>query len=551
MIRFVPPPTPMTPMESRRAAELAALLEGGSRTGADPAAVALADLTTSFSRVVAPAPDVAFRSVLRDRLVDQAAAQLLASSGVPAPRPAAPAARAARAARSGVRHRGSAVRRQLAASGVALTLVVGTGVVVSNSALPGDDLYSLKRSVELVQLSIARGDHDRGVSLLDQANTRTREVQQLLNSEDAQDPGSVKRTGHALTEALHNLREGRALLLKAYAGGDTGAITPLERFLVTQRTLLDSLLPVVPSSLRPQLEALQDEIDAVAIEVREARDDCSTPCQPAPEPVTDAGPPAGVLSDSGSAAPVASVVVSDPDPAKADREVPPFAAGAATAAGAGTPSNASSSDAGRPNFSAPPPPGAGSVPASGGSAPAATVVPGSVIGTGVDAAADALPGPGAAPAAAASIAPDLPALPDVPVVVAVPTTSEIAPSASPAAPTPTAAATEETAPVHPLPEPTVPALPELPQPPVSQPVIGSSPGGADPSQLPDTAPGNSNGNANNGNDESLPAAAAHGTETAAQAGNGAAATTTSGGNHGRSISASISLAVPDPVPTNG
>ncbi len=495
----------------RRADELAALLEGGSASGSDPAVVALADLTRAFSRIAAPEPDAAFRSGLRARLVDEAATR------IPTSGPAISASRAA-PVRLRVHPHSSTVRRQLAASGVALTLVVGTGVLVSNTALPGDDLYPIKRSVENVQLSIARSDHDRGVHLLDQADTRTREVQQLLTSDAAQDPGSVKRTSRAMTEALHNLREGRALLLKAYAGGDVSAIRTLDTFLATQRALLDSLVSVVPASLRPQLEQLRQEVDTAVQAARDARDQCTEPCRPdtASRPAAkDLEPVPGPADD---VAPVASVVSSDNDSLKAERDLPPVASGAVSGPVTSIPSSATASDAGRPNFMAPQPPssGSGSVPSASGTVPAAPVVPSAstTVAPAGGLLTDGLPGADGdsdSPTASSDVSPSPSPAPvtETPVVTA-PSTSP-ADATSPEAPAPSATATDAGSPaVAPAPVTTTTPAPVV----VTVPPLVTGPSDLiDPPGRPDPLPSSDI----TSNVPYVPAGAAHGVETSAVA----------------------------------
>ena len=78
-------------------------------------------------------------------------------------------------------------------------LVVGStaGVAAaSQSALPGETLYPVKRGIEQHQVTVARSDHGKGSEYLDQASTRLDEISDLAvaHADDPSTPGLVRDT---------------------------------------------------------------------------------------------------------------------------------------------------------------------------------------------------------------------------------------------------------------------------------------------------------------------------------------------------------------------
>jgi hypothetical protein len=132
--------------------------------------------------VVEPAP--AFRTSLRAQLMADAATVLV-------PSPAAPSTpRRVAAVEAGP----SPVRRRLAAATAALVASAGAvGLVASSaSAIPGEMLYPVKRSVESAELALHRGDASRGSFQLAQASERLAEARAL--SADGGSPDLIAQT---------------------------------------------------------------------------------------------------------------------------------------------------------------------------------------------------------------------------------------------------------------------------------------------------------------------------------------------------------------------
>ena len=249
--------TIVTAARRRQADDLQALLEGG-RASSPASAAGLADLV-SLARALRPvehAPDDAFRTALRDRLVTEAAAR--------GPAPVVPVARARPSAPSRL--------RQLVATVAVASVVAGVGAAAASTrALPGDTLYGLKRQLEAGQLALARGDMGHGRELLEQADARLTEAERLTAGEDGSDPDTQALVGTALREMAADVTAGAADLTEAYQETGNGqAMILLDRFAVDQRERLEDLLHLLDPSLRPLARTLADqlaELDAQATAV--------------------------------------------------------------------------------------------------------------------------------------------------------------------------------------------------------------------------------------------------------------------------------------------
>lgn len=141
------------------------------------------------------APDELTRVRQRQRLIAMAAVR---TSGDPREQAVSaavrsPAARPGIAAMLGAAFRAALRRarpgrhaipgRSAIASVAALCLVVasaGALLLVSQNALPGDALYSLKRAAEQARLALAGSQQERGLELLGFASVRLAEIQELL-----------------------------------------------------------------------------------------------------------------------------------------------------------------------------------------------------------------------------------------------------------------------------------------------------------------------------------------------------------------------------------
>lgn len=234
-----------TPARRREAEDLQTLLDG--RRASTPAAAASLTGLVTLARALTPRehlPEPAFRAELRARLVAEAAGRRPAGEQ-PAPRSAV-----RRSARS---------RARQAVAAVTLTAVVaGAGAAAaSTAALPGDPLYGLKRSIERVELSLARGDVGHGRELLQQADTRLGEAEALAAGSESSSPQTLARLSQAFTDMDAAVTVGGGDLLQAYRdSGDDEPVLLLDRVVAEQQERLDDLIQLLDPAQRAQAQAL-------------------------------------------------------------------------------------------------------------------------------------------------------------------------------------------------------------------------------------------------------------------------------------------------------
>ena len=134
-----------------------------------------------------------------------------------------------------------------AAALVAMIALAGGGVFASRDALPGDNLYAMKRAAESAQLALALDDTEKARQHLEIAATRLSEVESLTARNDP--TGSAPAVAGALQEFESAAGEGsRLLLTKAGEGGDRAAADELHTWANEQATRLSQLRPALPSA---------------------------------------------------------------------------------------------------------------------------------------------------------------------------------------------------------------------------------------------------------------------------------------------------------------
>jgi hypothetical protein len=236
------------------------LVEDGSRDGARlPEYAGLLEVVGALRVLPAPVADPDFVAALRDRLIAEAESVLAAAA---AERDQTEARLRLRPTSPRVRRR----QRRIAAvvSGFALVGVSASVAVASQSALPGDRLYSVKRGLENAHAELTFDRAARGKVILDNARTRLDEAQTL--SRMHADPARVTDALDAFTAQAIS---GSDLLVSDYqATGNRASITTLRTFAVTSMDRLDTLQSEVPpQSLDPLLRAAQavDQVQQTSV----------------------------------------------------------------------------------------------------------------------------------------------------------------------------------------------------------------------------------------------------------------------------------------------
>lgn len=229
---------------ARRAAEeFAELVDGIRHDVADR----YAGLTSVVTALTTAAPVTA-----RPEFVSDLRTQLLAAAEVEL----APAPVVAPAGRTTARP-----RRFGTAAAAALVVVSGTtGIAAAaQSALPGDGLYSVKRSIEAIATALNASDAGKGSDLLSQAENRLHEVSALRSS-----GGDEDQIRAALADFRESASHGAGLLFRSYeSGGDSADIAQVRSFASTQSTELRSLAARAPRGLAHEFTESADLLDAM------------------------------------------------------------------------------------------------------------------------------------------------------------------------------------------------------------------------------------------------------------------------------------------------
>lgn len=141
-------------------------------------------------------------------------------------------------------------RRRTATAAAAVCIVLGStaGVAAaSQTALPGEALYPVKRGIEHVQAAIAGSQHAKGSEYLDQASTRLDEVTDLTVAH-ADDPSTAGLVRQTLEDFADQADDGANALMSSYRQDQNGSsIAELRRFTDESADRLDALTSAIPS----------------------------------------------------------------------------------------------------------------------------------------------------------------------------------------------------------------------------------------------------------------------------------------------------------------
>ena len=229
----------------RRADEFEALLSRGADASlTDRDAETYAGLLAVVSDLRA-LPEVAARpefvGSLRERLMVEADTVLV-------PRPAVQQ-------RLALPQRARARDRRLAVvlGGAALAGAAATMAVASQSALPGESLYSVKRGIESAEVRLAGDDAARGRAQLANAETRLAELEALTGGDGSSADTVLADT---LDDFTRQSGDGVRTLLTAHAQtGDDQDVQAARDFTATSIERLDALQARVPEGARDELLA--------------------------------------------------------------------------------------------------------------------------------------------------------------------------------------------------------------------------------------------------------------------------------------------------------
>jgi len=251
----------------RRAEHFDSLLEGTRPDPLDPRTAELLEVVGALRSVPSPQARPEFVADLRERLMVAAETELVA----------APSARerddVARLTIQPTRTRGQR-RVRLALGAVALVGATTSVAVASQSAIPGDPLYPVKRAIENTRTGISVGDDAKGETILGNATSRLDEVDQLAN-QDEPDAALVIETLDAFADQAE---EAGGYLLDDYqAHGDPASIQQLNGFTHTSIATLSDLAAVIPAEAHDALTNAAQDVVALDARANQLCPDCGDP----------------------------------------------------------------------------------------------------------------------------------------------------------------------------------------------------------------------------------------------------------------------------------
>jgi hypothetical protein len=242
----VPPP----------ARRLARVLDDPASTPRDPASEEAA-LAAVAGRLpfVAERPAAEFRAALHERLLEEQV-PVSGPPNAPIPDAGAPVEESDTEVVTDRRPALSAGVRTAVLVGVAGVALVGgatAAVAASGDALPGQPLYAAKRGVEQVQLALTFETVARGERLLELADVRVEEAEQLLDRDGSTrlTDNDIAAVNEALSGAHRRVVEADDVLITAYRlSGDP---EPAQSLDAVARDLRDRLEELPAGA--PELEA--------------------------------------------------------------------------------------------------------------------------------------------------------------------------------------------------------------------------------------------------------------------------------------------------------
>lgn len=181
--------------------------------------------------------------------------------------------------------------RRLAAvvGGLVIVGASASVAVASQSALPGESLYPIKRAIESAHVGLSLGEADKGSIQLANATDRLDEASALAGSDD---PGDQARVAPTLATFSDQATQGADLLFADYAHSDrASSIAKLRDFASSSLTQLEELEPSVPADARDELVAAANVVAQIDAEAAQQCPDCGgTPIEAFP-PSLVAAPP--------------------------------------------------------------------------------------------------------------------------------------------------------------------------------------------------------------------------------------------------------------------
>lgn len=173
--------------------------------------------------------------------------------------------------------------RLVVAAAAALCLLMslsGMSVLLSRDALPGDALYTFKRSAESAELGLTFGDQPKALKHLEFASARVSEIETMADQADAAGNWSdgQERFRRALDDFDADTAAGARLLTALAADGQTNILTPLRNWAEQQETRLRAVRTALPLPASARLDSTLGLLDRVVLRTSalDYRSECAT-----------------------------------------------------------------------------------------------------------------------------------------------------------------------------------------------------------------------------------------------------------------------------------
>ncbi len=252
-------------MIGRRADDAQAFEEAWrSRTPRSAQIADLVQLAERLCEAAAAEPSLEFRGTLRARLMTEAETALVPVAKTSRPTTIVPTAPT------------HPVRRRIAGLTAAAVASVGViGLVTSSaSAVPGEMLYPVKRSVESVELALHRGDVSRGSFQLAQASERLAEASRLTGDPSANNSELVAST---LDTFSSQAKSGSASMFTAFSNnGKQASIRQVNDFAAAATAQLAALSGVLPESADASFNSATQTVSKLATQASTLCSACAT-----------------------------------------------------------------------------------------------------------------------------------------------------------------------------------------------------------------------------------------------------------------------------------
>ncbi|HEU0086465.1 MAG TPA: DUF5667 domain-containing protein [Pseudonocardiaceae bacterium] len=266
-----------------QADHFARAVDRGLRKTSDPALNRELALVTALRQVgAASGPDASERDRMRQRIMAEFPAVVHHGSSPILPlrpssvRPSSvrPSSVRPSSARPARRHRHALPdqtrSRLVVAAAAALCLLMslsGMSLLLSHDALPGDPLYTVKRSAESAELGLTFGDERKALKHLEFAGARVSELEMLADQADAAGTWSTEqgRFLRSLQDFELDTTAATRLLTTTVAAGDgqTGALAALSEWAQQQETRLRVVRAALPLAASTRVDSTLELLDRV------------------------------------------------------------------------------------------------------------------------------------------------------------------------------------------------------------------------------------------------------------------------------------------------